>query len=88
MFICILWPCGFVDDNNIHSMAVWFSSIIIYILWLCGFVDDNNMHSMTCGFVEIIIYILWPCGLRPVCSLQSYGLIKTWTIIIYILKLI
>ena len=24
IIIYIIWPCGFVDDNNIHSMAVWF----------------------------------------------------------------
>ena len=50
IIIYILWLCGFVDDNNIHSMAVWFSLIIIYILWPCGFVDDNNIHSMAVWF--------------------------------------
>ena len=37
IIIYILWSCCFVDDNNIHSMAVWF-------------VDDNNIHSMAVWF--------------------------------------
>ena len=35
--IYIQWPCGFVNDNNIHSMP-------------CGFVDDNNIHYMVVWF--------------------------------------
>ena len=50
IIIYILWPCGFVDDNNIHSMAVWFcgdNNIHSMAVWFCG---DNNIHSMAVWF--------------------------------------